>query len=71
MIAERQNREKNVPRRRKKEKIIKVSKSELNNQYDEDEDDDDDEDKDDESEEDNVKESINVMVETNEVLTVI
>lgn len=71
MIAERQNREKNASRRRKKEKTIKVlAKSELNNQYDEDDEDDDD--KDDENEDDNLKESINdAMAETNEALTVI
>lgn len=70
MIAERQNREKNVSRRRKKEKIIKVlAKSELNNQNEEEEDDDD---KDEESEDDtNVKESMNAISETNEALTVI
>lgn len=72
MIAERQNREKDASRRRKKEKTIKVlAKSELNNQYDEDDDDDDD-DKDDENEDDNLKESINdAITETNEALTVI
>lgn len=70
MIAERQNREKTIPKRRKKEKMIKViAKNEPNNQYDED----NDEDKDDDDSDyvDNLKGSINdAMAETNEALTV-
>lgn len=66
MIAERQNKEKTIPKRKKKKKIIEViSKSELS-QYD----DGDDEDKDDDVS-DNEKDSINdAMAETNEALTV-
>lgn len=67
MIAERQNREKPTPKRKKKQKIIEaITKNELN-QYDDDEDDD----KDDEGS-DNEKDSINdAIAETNEALTVI
>lgn len=62
MIADRQNREKTLPKRRKKEKVIQVmAKDETNNDYE----DADDEDKD---EVDNVKE---VITETTEALTVI
>lgn len=66
MIAERQNREKPTPKRKKKNKMIEViSKNELN-QYDEDDDDDKDDD-----ESDNEKDTINdAMAETNEALTV-
>lgn len=65
MIAERQNRE-SIPKRRKKEKIIKVvAKDESNNDYDED--DDEDKDEDDSDYVDNVKE---VVAETNEALSV-
>lgn len=69
MIAERQNREKSVPRRQKKEKAIKVVKKTESNQY---EDDDDDKDDDDSDYVDNEKDSINdAMTETKEALTVI
>ncbi|XP_031641022.1 kinesin-like protein Klp68D [Contarinia nasturtii] len=65
MIAERQNKEKTIPKRKKKKSIIEViSKNELN-QYD----DEDDDDKDDDVS-DNEKDSINdAMAETNEALT--
>lgn len=65
MIAERQNREKNIPRRRKKEKIITMQ----NNLNDEDIDINNDEL--DEDEINNEKDNINdAIVETNEALTV-
>lgn len=66
MIADRQNREKPVPKRRIKEKIIKVVEKTDSNQYeDEEEDDGDDSDKNKE------KDSINdTIAETNEALTV-
>lgn len=69
MIAERQNREKTVPKRRKKEKMIKaITKDESNNEYDEDEDEDkDDDDSDYVDNVNNVKEAI---TETNVALTV-
>lgn len=67
MIAERQNREKTIPKRRKKEKLFKVmAKDETNDEYDED--DDEDKDEDDSVYVDNVKEAI---TETTEALTVI
>lgn len=65
MIVERQNREKNLHRRRKKEKIIEIA----NNQ--EDDDADGAEDELDDVETDMEKSTMNVaMVETNEAVTV-
>lgn len=65
MIAERQNREKNLHRRRKKEKIIEIA----NNQEDDEADGGEDELEDAES--DMEKSTMNVaMVETNEAVTV-
>lgn len=67
MIADRQNREKSMHRRRKKEQIIQVA----NNQDDDDADGDGDGDEVDEDETDMEKSTMNVaMVETNEALTV-
>lgn len=66
MIAERQNREKTIPKRRKKEKILKaIAKDDDEDENDED----DDEDKDDDDSDfvDNVKDA---MAETNQALTV-
>lgn len=70
MIAERQNREKTIPKRRKKEKIIKaIAKDETTNEYDED---DGDEDKDDDDSDfvDNVNNVKEAISETKEALTV-
>lgn len=71
MIAERQNREKTIPKRRKKEKMIKaIAKDETTNEYDEDDDGDEDKDDDDSDYVDNVNNVKEAITETNEAVTV-
>lgn len=71
MIAERQNREKTIPKRRKKEKLIKaIAKDELTNEYDEDDEEDEDKDDDDSDFVDNVNNVKEAISETKEAVTV-
>lgn len=71
MIAERQNREKSIPKRRKTEKIVKtITKDDANHAYDEDDDGDEDKDDDDSDYVDNVNNVKEAISETNEAVTV-
>lgn len=70
MIADRQTREKSIPKRRKKEKILKaITIDDSNNEYD-DEDVDEDKDDDDSDFVDNVNNVKEAITETNEAVTV-